>query len=186
MSPTTGSSGRGWSTSLSFQWSESLMLLSSSPDGLGGWSLQRDTRFLLCMGLISLSQSFDREREHLRSCSLSVSRPRSPCKGLPGLKSENELVVINRLYNFNYIINYKLFSCFNSPNSGGCATKVWHQHLQLLHRCCSNLLIFFVCVWWNLTDGIKMTKAPCGLKWNVFFIPLIISKYCSGSVIQLK
>lgn len=38
---------------------------------------------------------------------------------------------------------------FLLPVIRGCSTDIWHQHLQLLHGCCCNLLIVFICVAWR-------------------------------------
>lgn len=143
MPPTTGSSAGGRSTGASRPPSSAPPLPSG---GLGGRSLQRDGRFLLCFGVVPPSRPFDRERERLLFCprSLPACRPRSACTGVSDLSDEEKAAALTEASSVQ-------FTQPNSPISRGSSTEVWQQHLQLLHSCCCNPLIFFTCgATWNL------------------------------------
>lgn len=151
MSPTTGSSGRGRSTCV-------LSLPPSSLCGLGGRSLQRDTLFLLHFWVTSPSQSLDLERDRirLRPPSLSMSRPRSLCKGLSNLRGKRAVKPVHSASHFfsnSKVYTFEARLLLKSPVSSAHSTDCWHKHLQLLHGCSCHLLVFCIYVaLWNLID----------------------------------
>lgn len=192
MSPTTGSSGGGRSTSLSFQRLESLsslllLLLSSSLCGLGGRSLQRDTRFLLRLGFVCPSRSLDLERERLRlrPPSLSVSRPPSLCKGSADLrKTEVQFLLPVRAASFpgrypllgqNPFLNYPLSELF--PQKLG--MSISSSFMAAAATCSSSLSVWHGGIWrrgknlWQYIHNL-MKFTNCSSSWNVLFLPLLI------------